>query len=177
MLGTGEQKMELNREQIEKSSDWLDSLVGNSNDSDIAMYTYQLLGILYDTCEELSEENERLRADNLYGLSASKLAKKVEELSRENEWLSNRVVCKVVIPEEKLEEIKSECLERVELDIKAIEADTMRKMLTMIKERLVQLLMDSSYLDVLDEEHWIPAADQLFDEIDQITKEMLEGAE
>ena len=55
--------MELNAEQIKKALEWLDSLVGNSNDSDIAMFTYQLLGILYDTCEELTEENERLRAE------------------------------------------------------------------------------------------------------------------
>lgn len=53
--------MELNREQIIKALDWLDSLVGNSNDSDNAVFVYQLLGILYDTCEELTEENERLR--------------------------------------------------------------------------------------------------------------------
>lgn len=52
--------MELNKEQVEKAMDWLDSLVGNSNDSDMAMMSYQLLGILYDTCEELTEENERL---------------------------------------------------------------------------------------------------------------------
>lgn len=68
--------MELNREQIKKALDWLDSLVGNSDDSDIAMFTYQLLGILYDTCEELTEKNERLRADNIYGLSAKELAEK-----------------------------------------------------------------------------------------------------
>ena len=55
--------MELNEEAVKKSLDWLDSLVGNSNDSDIALLTYQLLGILYDTCEELTEENERLRAE------------------------------------------------------------------------------------------------------------------
>ena len=57
--------MELNAEQVEKALDWLDSLVGNSNDSDIAMFTYQLLGILYDTCEELTEENERLRTSTV----------------------------------------------------------------------------------------------------------------
>lgn len=56
--------MELNAETVKKALDWLDSLVGNSNDSDIALLTYQLLGILYDTCEELTEENERLEADN-----------------------------------------------------------------------------------------------------------------
>ena len=54
------EKCELNAEQIKKALDWLDSLVGNSNDSGIALLTYQLLGILYDTCEELTEENERL---------------------------------------------------------------------------------------------------------------------
>ena len=30
-----------------------------------------------------------------------------------------------------------------------------------MRERLAKLLMDSSYLDVLDEEHWLNAADQL----------------
>ena len=54
--------MELNAETVKKALDWLDSLVGNSNDSDMAMFTYQLLGILYDTCEELTEENERLKS-------------------------------------------------------------------------------------------------------------------
>lgn len=57
--------MELNAEVVKKALDWLDSLVGNSNDSDIALLTYQLLGILYDTCEELTEENERLRERNI----------------------------------------------------------------------------------------------------------------
>ena len=52
----------------------------------------------------------------------------IKELIEENERLRNRVVCKVVIPDEKLEEIKNECLEKVELDIKAIQADTVREM-------------------------------------------------
>lgn len=68
--------MELNREQVEKALDWLDSLVGNSHDSEIALFTYQLLGILYDTCEELTEENERLTAY-------------VENLQHANTHLSN----------------------------------------------------------------------------------------
>ena len=55
--------MELDRENIVKALDWLDSLVGNSDDSEMALFAYQLLGILYDTCEELSEENEKLRAE------------------------------------------------------------------------------------------------------------------
>lgn len=53
--------MELNEEVVKKAMDWIDSLVGNSNDSDIAMFTYQLLGILYDTCKELTEDNEYLK--------------------------------------------------------------------------------------------------------------------
>ena len=54
--------MELNEEIVKKALDWLDSLIGNSNDSEMTMFAYQLLGILYDTCEELTEENERLSA-------------------------------------------------------------------------------------------------------------------
>ena len=50
--------MELNREQIIKALEWVDSLVEDSNDNDIALFT---LGILYDKCQELTEENERLR--------------------------------------------------------------------------------------------------------------------
>ena len=68
--------MELNEEQVKKALDWLDSLVGNSNDSDIAMFTYQLLGILYDTCEELTEANKSLKH------TISQLGKNNDELAR-----------------------------------------------------------------------------------------------
>ena len=75
--------MELNAEMIKKALDWLDSLVGNSNDSDIAMFTYQLLGILYDTCEELTEKNA------IQVVAAIELDKQVERLTEENERLKD----------------------------------------------------------------------------------------
>ncbi len=81
--------MELNREQIQKALDWLDSLVGNSNDSDIAMLTYQLLGILYDTCEELTEKNA------IQAVTAIELDKQVERLTEENERAKAYTVKKV----------------------------------------------------------------------------------
>ena len=147
--------MEFNREQIEKVLYWLNCFPGNSYD-----YDSEMAELTLSLVKELTEENERLRDDNLYGLSASKLAKKVEELSRENERLRNRVVCKVVIPDEKLEEIKSECLERVELDIKAIEADTVRKMQSEINKTLSALCKGD-----VSEIHRM---------VDQIAKEMVE---
>ena len=84
--------MELNAEQIKKALDWLDSLVGNSHDSDIAMFTYQLLGILYDTCEELTEENERLSQS----LANSKLIlanSKADTVRKMQERLNETVKC------------------------------------------------------------------------------------
>ena len=80
--------MELNREQIIKALDWLDSLVGNSNDSDIALFTYQLLGILYDTCEELTEKYEDLqRQFRDLDIECCRLEKRDDELTEENERL------------------------------------------------------------------------------------------
>ena len=52
------------REAVENEKKSIDTRYYISSlDSDIAMFTYQLLGILYDTCEELTKENERLRAN------------------------------------------------------------------------------------------------------------------
>lgn len=45
------------------------------------------------------------------------------EKDAEIERFKNRITFQVVIPDEKMEEIKKECLERVELDIKAIKAE------------------------------------------------------
>ena len=42
-----------------------------------------------------------------------------------------------------------------------------------IRKSLPQLLMESSYLDVLDEEQWIPASDQLLNGMLEIAEEML----
>ena len=83
----------------------------------------------------------------------------IYELTKENERLKNRITCQVVLPDEKLEEIKNDCLSRVELDIKAIEADTVRKMFERITEHATNGYPRKVRLDV----------------IDQIAKEMLEG--
>ena len=84
--------MELNEEVVKKSLDWLDSLVGNSNDSDMALFTYQLLGILYDTCEELTEDNKAWQKQLIAtkeesGKAYYDLACEVEDLRAKNERL------------------------------------------------------------------------------------------
>lgn len=89
---------------------------------------------------------------------------RIGELTEESERLRNRITCQVVLPDEKLEEIKNECLERVELDIKKIEADTVRKM----QERL------RIYFGTYVLSYKIPLSEAL-KAIDQIAKEMLEG--
>jgi 7-keto-8-aminopelargonate synthetase-like enzyme len=81
--------------------------------------------------KELTEENERLHA------SCTELEQKCASLCEENERLKNRITCQIVLPDEKLEEIKNECLERVELDIKAIQADTVLK----YSEKVYQLIL------------------------------------
>lgn len=87
--------MELNEEVVKKAMDWIDSLVGNSNDSDIAMFTYQLLGVLYDTCEELTKDNKRLSKQcgeiivECDERDAERLMQ-IAELTEENERLRNR---------------------------------------------------------------------------------------
>lgn len=87
---------------------------------------------------------------------------RLTELTEENERLRKRVVSNIIIDEGKLEEIKNECLERVELDVKAIRADTVRKM----QERL----NDTKFRMCGGGECYIYA-----ENVDQIAKEMLEG--
>ena len=55
------------------------------------MRTYQLLGILYDTCEELTEDNERLmkNLETFKGKQKS-LRKQIEVLSKENQLLLSK---------------------------------------------------------------------------------------
>lgn len=91
----------------------------------------------------------------------------LKEFTEENERLRNRVVCKVVIPNEKLEEIKTECLSRVEIDIKAIQADTVRKMQEKLRDQ-------SEFNWYADEDRALYYVDlQVW--ADQIVREMLEG--
>ena len=171
--------MELNSEQVKKALDWLDSLVGNSNDSDMALFTYQLLGILYDTCEELTEKNaiqvitaieldkqvERLTEENkawqMQLISEEEKADKayyelaceVEDLRAENERLKARV-----IDENNLRRMAEEMLAN---GMSVVKADTVRKM----QERLKSLLK-TDYINGT-REHALSV-------IDQIAKELLE---
>lgn len=63
---------------------------------------------------------------------------RINELTEENERLKNSINFQVVMPDDKMEEIKAECLERVELDVKECRADTVRKMQSEIKERCIK---------------------------------------
>ena len=60
---------------------------------------------------------------------------KIKELTEENERLRNRVTATIVLTKKDAERIKKECLERIELDIKAIKADTVRKMQERLKAK------------------------------------------
>ena len=88
----------------------------------------------------------------------------IKELTEENERLKNRITCQVVLPDEKLEEIKNECLERVELDIKAIQADTVTELVAGIKGIL-------EFDIALTEEE----TGYIENRIDELVKEMVEG--
>ena len=61
---------------------------------------------------------------------------RINELERENARLANRITCQVTIPDDKLEEIKKECLERVEI--------AKEKLLKQFAERLKEKLENCS---------------------------------
>lgn len=88
---------------------------------------------------------------------------RIKELTEENERLKNRVVATVVITDEQLEEIKTECLERVELDIKAIRANAVREFAERAKERFK------------GDKYNVYTVYNIHRYIDQIAKEMVEG--
>ena len=58
---------------------------------------------------ELESENEKLQRGYV--------VRAYDELRAENNKLRNQIHCQIVLPDEKLEEIKKECLERVEADV------------------------------------------------------------
>jgi hypothetical protein len=45
--------------------------------------------------------------------------------------------------------------------LRASAEDLTRKAVKLMRDRLIKLLQDNSYLDVLDDEHWLLAAEQL----------------
>lgn len=62
------------------------------------------------------------------------LAKKGAEIER----LKNSITFQVVMPDEKMEEIKAECLKRVELDIKAIKAEAITEFFDRVCKEVAQ---------------------------------------
>ena len=152
--------MELNEEAVKKSLDWLDSLVGNSNDSDMALITYQLLGILYDTCEELTEENKAwqmqlISQEEKSGKAYYELACEVEDLRKENENLHASCT-----------ELTQECKKwqgRVKIECEYTKADTVREMQERLKEKAFSVpTVYNSHFGRM---------------VDQIAKEMLDNTE
>ena len=89
---------------------------------------------------------------------------RIKELTEENERLKNSITFQVVMPDEKKEEIKAECLEKIELDVKAINSDTVSELQTRFA------IHYGTYTD----KDMTPIA-EVFRLLDQITKEMLEG--
>lgn len=128
---------------------------------------------LHKRIDRLKKQNETLTIQrNAWALAAKAVGEDLHatrtELTRvqeENERLRNRITCQVVVPDEKLEEIKNECLERVELDIKAIQADTVRKIADLLWQGESEKLNISVGGKYYDKQEFT----------DQIAKEMLEG--
>lgn len=113
------------------------------------------LGHLID---ELEKEKQELWDDN-------------KKLTRDRERLRNRITCSVTITDEQVEEIKAHCLERIELDIKAVQADTVREMQERLKAK-VNADIDRCYMLGIS----VAGPLSLFlDEIDETAKEMIEN--
>lgn len=130
---------------------------------------------LEKTKDELLAERSRLTEHNAqilqFGEEWEALARKFEaenkKLTVENERLKNRCVAKVILTSKDAEKIKKECIERVKLDIKAIQTNTVRKMQERLKTKS-KVRINTIFGKCL----MLTAED-----IDQIAKEMLEGEE
>ena len=172
--------MELNREQIIKALEccavWGDCqechYAGVPYKSRTDCCTYNSTRDALALIKELTEEAQTYkRHHDIMDCECARLEKMNDDLTKENERLRNKITCQVIIPDEKMEEIKNECLSRVELDIKAIQTDTVRKMQERLKAK-VNADLDRCYALGLS----VAGPFSLFiDEIDQIAKEMLEG--
>jgi 7-keto-8-aminopelargonate synthetase-like enzyme len=99
--------------------------------------------------KELTEENERL-------------TKRILIADEDIKRLRNKVTATIILTDKDAERIKTECLEKIELDVKAIKADTVQE----FAERL-KALLKTDYINGT-REHALSV-------IDQIAKEMLEG--
>lgn len=175
--------MELNREQIIKALEDM-NMVGVSPKA--IRNAIALIKELTQANEQLSESYDHLEKtkDDLLS-ERSRLAEKIINLEQAYECADSA-----------RRELSSECdrlteenerfrannlvfaqgVEKVAANYYKLGCtDTVREMAERWKERLPQLLMDCPYLDVINEEFWLEAAYELFEGIDQITKEMLEG--
>ena len=69
--------------------------------------------------DRIAELEKELKEEKMCSFNRSTIImlneKELEHLKVENERLANRITCQVVLPDDKLEEIKKECLEKVEL--------------------------------------------------------------
>lgn len=90
-----------------------------------------------------------------------------------NEKRSAGIVAKIVIDDEKLEEIKNECLQRVELDIKQIEAETLQKMQQRFENAFSEL--DEYYSE--DSYEAMVFSSAVLELLDKITNELLDNPE
>lgn len=152
--------MELNAETVKKALDWLDILAVDSIDGEIAMFTYQLLGILYDTCEELTEKNA------IQTITAIELDKQVQRLTEENERLKSLCEAKDDI----INKIAANSEEIGIVAIRAIsetKADTVQK----YRECLHRELASLEAKDKFNKEFFLTKADKIAKEMVESTNE------
>jgi DNA-binding transcriptional MerR regulator len=98
---------------------------------------------------ELESENERLveSCKNCHYIKdleianghSKELKDRIAELEKENARLANRITCQVILPDEKLKEIKKECIEKVEL--------AKGELLKQFAERLKEKLEESNFIN------------------------------
>ena len=74
----------------------------------------------------IQKENGQTPSEKL-----TELKDRIAELEKENESLKNRITCKIVFPDEKLEKIKKRCIEQVYTDVK----DTLKQFAERLKEK------------------------------------------
>ena len=117
---------------------------------------------LKDRIADLESELEKEQINNLNcDTELQYKEKRIAELEKENERLKNRITCQVVIPNDKLEEIKKECLKKVEVD--------KDKSLKQFAERLKAMAYQST-----DWSHGVHPMVVEVDYIDEILEEITE---
>jgi hypothetical protein len=113
------------------------------SDQDNIMNAISLIKSQEQRITELTEGNAEVKANwqklkESQELACDKCRAEFKRLTKENERLRNRITATIILTDKDAEKIKNECLERIELDIKSIQADTVRKMHSEIKERCIK---------------------------------------